>query len=126
MNLSKETENLLILKLLGITQKEGKGANINSSMIGKRVLVRTYSAGVHFGTLKEKVGQEAILSDARRVYSWVKACSLSQLAMEGSKNIAECRISIPVSEILLNRVIEVIPMTELADKQLTEAEEWKS
>ena len=61
--------------------------NLNERYYGKVVMVRTYSAGVHFGELVEKVGQEAILKNARRVWYWAKACSLSQLAMEGSGNI---------------------------------------
>ena len=124
MNLSRETEQMLIMKLLGLGEKT-LSTNINDSMIGRRVMVRTYSAGVHFGTLKEKVGQEAILTDSRRVFYWTKACSLSQLAMEGSGDIEKCQIAIEVPEILLNRVIEVIPMSEKANKQLTEASLWK-
>lgn len=125
MELSRETEKLLILKLLNLETPKESSRNINNSMLGKRVLVRTYSAGVHFGTLKEKVGQEAILTDSRRVYSWVEACSLSQLAMEGSKKISSCKIAMSVKEILLNRVIEVIPLTDEANNQLSGAEEWK-
>ena len=32
-----------------------------------RVIVRTYSAGVHYGTLVKRVGKEVELADARRV-----------------------------------------------------------
>ena len=99
---------------------------INKSMIGKHVIVRTYSAGVHFGTLVDKVNQEAILKDSRRVYSWQKAASLSQLAMEGSGSIENCKIAMTVNEILLNRVIEIIPMTEMAINNLYGAKEWKA
>lgn len=99
--------------------------NINSNMIGRKVMVRTYSAGVHFGTLVEKVGQEAILKDSRRVYSWQKAATLSQLSMEGSKSIENCKIAMVVNEILLNGVIEIIPMTKDAIDNLYGAEEWK-
>ena len=35
-------------------------------MIGKQVIVRTYSAGVHFGRLVERDGKEVVLNDARR------------------------------------------------------------
>ena len=45
------------------------------SMIGQRVMVRTYSAGVHFGTLKWQEGQSAILWNAHRVHYWEGACS---------------------------------------------------
>ena len=103
----------------------GRTKNINECMIGKKVMVRTYSAGVHFGTLVEKIGQEAILKDSRRVFSWQEAVTLSQLAMEGSKSIEDCKITMIVNEILLNRVIEIIPMTEKAINNLYGAIEWK-
>ena len=49
----------------------------------KYVIVRTYSAGVFAGTLESKEGKEVILSNARRLWYWKGAASLSQLAMEG-------------------------------------------
>ena len=49
------------------------------------VLVRTYSAGVHFGTLASRDGREVVLTNARRLYQWSGACSLSQVATEGVK-----------------------------------------
>ncbi len=39
-------------------------------MIGKKVIVRTYSAGVWFGLLEQKEKNEVILKDARRMFQW--------------------------------------------------------
>ncbi|MEY3879375.1 MAG: Iodobacter phage PhiPLPE [Pseudomonadota bacterium] len=90
------------------------------SFIGKKVMIRTYSAGVHFGTLASKNGKEVMLKDAHRVYSWVNACSLSQLAVQGSKNKnTDNKISIAVSEIVLTEAIEIIPMTDESFGNLT-------
>lgn len=36
--------------------------------IGKRVIVRCTNAGVFYGTLREKEGQEVILTDCRRIW----------------------------------------------------------
>jgi len=104
--------------------EEKRTVNLSSRFFGQKVMIRTYSAGVHFGELKDKIDQEGILLNARRVYSWEGACSLSQLSQEGSKSISKCKISIPVPEILLNRIIEVIPMSEFAYKQLSETTPW--
>lgn len=41
-----------------------------SSMIGKKVIIRTYSAGVWFGELEQKAGKEVILKNARRLWKW--------------------------------------------------------
>lgn len=89
------------------------------------VMVRTYSAGVHFGELKSREGKEVVLSNAHRVFYWTNACSLSQLAIQGSQNKnTENKISIAVPEILLTEAIEIIPMTEESYKNLT-AVIWK-
>lgn len=74
---------------------------------GTFVLIRTHSAGVHFGTLEEKEGQEVRLSNARRLWSWSGALSLSEIAMTGI-NIQGSKISVPVDEIILPQAIEVI------------------
>ena len=127
--LNENIKQKLILDLLGYNQKPtvNKSQNvIDNQYIGRKVLIRTYSAGVHFGELVQKSRQQVILKDSRRIYSWVKACSLSQLAMEGSKDIDSCKIAVPVNEIILDRVIETIPMTEVAIENLYGAKHWKS
>lgn len=78
------------------------------------VLIRTYSAGVHFGYLSKRestlAGMEVKLLEARRVYSWEKAATLSQLAMEGSKS-SNNKISMVVNSIELV-AIEIIEIPE--------------
>lgn len=74
---------------------------------GDFVLIRTYSAGVHFGTLVERNGQEVHLKEARRLWSWNGALSLSEIALTGI-NIKESKISVPVDEIILTQAIEII------------------
>lgn len=92
------------------------------------VLIRTYSAGVHFGYMKKKestlAGIEVKLVNARRVYYWNGAASLSQLAMEGTNKPNECKISMEVTEIDLI-AIEIIPITDKACKILKEVKIWK-
>jgi hypothetical protein len=78
---------------------------------GTRVLIRTYSAGVHFGTLIERNGQEVHLKEARRLWSWQGALSLSEIAAKGC-TIASSKISVPVEEILLTQAIEIIPISK--------------
>lgn len=66
---------------------------------GTFVLIRTYSAGVHFGTLISHKGQEVHLSNARRLWSWNGALSLSEVAAKGIK-LSESKVSVPVEEII--------------------------
>lgn len=84
------------------------------------VMVRTCSAGVHFGELVSREGKEVILKNAHRVFYWTNACSLSQLAIQGSQNKnADNKISMAVPSIILTEAIEIISMTEEAFKNLT-------
>lgn len=95
-------------------------------MIGSKVLVRTYSAGVFFGDLKMRDGKECVLTDAVRIWYWAGACSLSQIAMEGVKKPTECKFAVPVKEILLTEAIEFIPLTKKAAENLSKVPTWKS
>jgi len=83
------------------------------------VLVRTYSAGVHIGTLKERNGKEVTLTNARRLWSWSGAFTLSAVATQGVDR-ANSRISVAVPEILLTEAIEIIPVSEGVDLSTTE------
>lgn len=86
-------------------------------MLGKFVLVRTYSAGVHCGTLKEIHGTAALLTDCRRLWRWRGAKTLNEIALYGVDE-EYSRISEPVETILLTEAIEVIPCTKKAQANL--------
>lgn len=83
-------------------------------MKNKFVLVRTYSAGVHFGTVISREGQEIHLSNARRLWSWGGALSLSEVASKGI-DLNNSKVSVPVEEIILTQAIEIIPISQLSN-----------
>ena len=87
---------------------------------GDFVLIRTYSAGVHFGTLENKEGQEVTLKNARRLWSWTGALSLSEIAMNGI-TISGSKISVPVDEIVLTQAIEIISVNKKSNLPGNEA-----
>ena len=58
-----------IVELLGMKNTAAE-SGLNSFVIGQEVIIRTYSAGVWFGRLKEKSGNEVILTEARRMWRW--------------------------------------------------------
>ena len=89
------------------------------------VCIRTYSAGVHFGYLKSRNGKEVELVNAIRVYYWDGACSLSELATNGSTKIDECKYAVTVPHIILTEAIEIIDVTEKAKVQMEGAKRWK-
>ena len=58
-----------LAELFGMKNTTGE-SGLNSFAIGQEVIIRTYSAGVWFGRLKEKEGKEVILTEARRMWRW--------------------------------------------------------
>jgi len=76
-------------------------------------LIRTYSAGVHFGELLKCNGKEVTLCNASRIWRWRGANTLHEVALHG---VAQdyTRISEPVPEIMLTEAIEILPISEAA------------
>lgn len=93
-------------------------------MIGKTCIVRTHSAGVFLGNVKERNGKEVLLTNARRIWYWDGAASLSQLANEGTSKPKNCKFPAPVAEVLLTEAIEIIPATEAAIASIAAVPEW--
>ena len=89
------------------------------------MIVRTYSAGVFAGTLGERNGQEVTLTNARRLWYWAGAASLSQMANSGTSRPNDCKFPAPVAEVLLTQAIEVLAASEDAKKSIAEVPEWK-
>ena len=91
----------------------------------KYVVTRSVNAGVHVGYLKKLNGKEVTLVNSIRIWYWKGAASLSQLAVDGVKCADECKFALPVSEIFLSDVCEVIDCTDKAMKNLQGVEPWK-
>ena len=92
-----------------VTVTGAKG--INDYAIGKEVIIRTYSAGVWFGVLSQKAGNEVILTKARRMYKWwaKESISLSGVARYGIKQ-DDSKICGELDSVWLE-AIEIIPVT---------------
>jgi len=89
-------------------------------------IIRTYSAGVHFGKVVKREGKEVELVDARRIWYWEGAASLSQMAVDGVSKPSKCKFSVTVPKIVLTEAIEIIPCTEKATKCILAVPEWKA
>ena len=92
-----------------------------NAMLGKKVIIRTYSAGVWFGELEQKSGNEVILTEARRMWKWwaKQGISLSACAIHGIKH-GESKIVQAVESVWLE-AIEIIPCTDSAILSLESA-----
>jgi hypothetical protein len=93
---------------------------------GDYVIVRSSPSGVWAGVLDKIDGATVHLSDARRLWRWWSAegVSLSGVATAGlhPKRLKECRIAVPVAQVIVNEVCEVLSVTDKARASLVEAE----
>ena len=91
----------------------------------QRYIIRTDRAGVFCAKIAERRGDEADLLEARRIYYWDGAATLSQLAMEGvSRSNNKFTVTVPAMTVL--GVIEVIPCTDKALESIDKVPVWKS
>lgn len=93
--------------------------------IGKKVIIRGDRSGVEYGTLVEYEGSEVLLHNARRIWYWDGAATLSQLAKEGTKKPENCRFTVYVNSITILDAVEIIPCTDEAIKSIEGVKEWK-
>ena len=90
------------------------------------VIVRTYSAGCFAGIFVARNGQEVKLRDARRLWYWKGAASLSQLAMSGTSDPKGCKFPEPVTRIELLQAIEVIDCSSIGRASIEAVAPWRA
>lgn len=92
-------------------------------------IVRTYSAGVFYTPDeiqdRSEDGKRGVLTNARRIWYWRGAASLSQLAVDGPQCPKECKFPAPVSRIELMEIIEVLDVTPEASKIIESVKVWE-
>ena len=94
--------------------------------MGQYCIIRAERAGVFAGNVKNRVGGEVVLENARRLWYWSGAASLSQLAVSGTSRPRDCKFTVVVPEITILGVIEVIPCSEAAEANIKAVAEWKA
>jgi hypothetical protein len=92
----------------------------------KYVIVRTYSAGCFAGYLVKKTGKEVELRQARRLWYWAGAATLSQLAEEGTSNPGACKFPPVVAEITLTEAIEILTVSKKGQASIEGVNIWRS
>lgn len=102
-----------------------KKSETTPSFLSDYVIVRTYSAGVFAGYIEIKDGTMVVMRNARRLWYWSGASSLSQLCMEGVKNPDNCKFPCEVDRVELFGVIEVLNVTDCAKKSILSVPVWK-
>ena len=113
----------------GIKYVRKDSINSSSKMPTKKgmtySIVRTYSAGVFAGWIGKLNGKAGRVFNARRIWYWDGAASLSQLSQEGTSKPENCKFPMEVSHTDLTEIIEGLPCTEKAKKSIESVPIWK-
>lgn len=91
----------------------------------KYVIVRSYSAGVFAGELESQKGKEVVLTNARRLWYWAGAASLSQMAMEGTNKPNDCKFPVTVDRVQILEAIEILDVTKQAKASIEGVPVWR-
>lgn len=97
----------------------------NEIKIPEYVVVRTFSAGAFAGELLKREGKEVWLTNARRLWYWDGAASLSELALRGVTKPQNCKFPDPV-DIILTEAVEIISTTPEARACIEAVTPWRA
>ena len=93
---------------------------------GDYFIVRTYTAGVFAGEIESRDGKNVVMKNARRLWYWTGAASLSQMAVEGTTNPSQCKFPVAVPRVELTEAIEILDVTPAARKIIEGVPVWKA
>ena len=92
--------------------------------MSKNYIVRAKDAGVFFGKIKERKENEVTMTNVRKLWYWSGANTVEDLAVFGVKNPQKCKFTVWIDEMIIADPIQIIPVTESADKSLSEVPIW--
>jgi hypothetical protein len=92
--------------------------------IGKKVIVRSKEAGVFFGELVKKEGNEVKLKNCRWLWSWFGAFTIFQIAVEGVKEPEKCKFTLTVNDVCVLGVCQIVPCTDVAISSIEGVPTW--
>ena len=100
----------------------------SESPTGEYSIIRGDKFGVFMARVIDdtKAPLEIKVEDARRLWYWDGAASISQLAISGVSKPNNCKFPKALQKATLYNVCEVIPCTEKAAKSISDVKEWES
>ena len=88
-------------------------------------IVRSRDAGVFAGEIVKRESKEVTMKNARRIWYWSGAASLSQLAVDGTSNPNGCKFPCEVSEVVILEACEILTCTEKAKESIKAVAVWR-
>lgn len=94
--------------------------------MANKFIVRCDRAGVFYGEIVSRNGQEVEMKDVRNIWYWDGAATVMQLAAEGVSKPNACKFSVPVESLVLLEAIQIIPCTDKAVESLDAVKPWRA
>lgn len=94
--------------------------------MANKFIVRCNRAGVFYGEIVSRNGQEVEMKDVRNLWYWNGAATVMQLAAEGVSKPNTCKFSVPVESLVLLEAIQIIPCTDKAVESLDAVKPWRA
>lgn len=88
-------------------------------------IVRCDRAGVFFGKIKSRDGDNVTMTDVSKIWYWNGACAVEQLAVDGTINPTECSLTVVVPEMEVMAAVQIIPCSDKSVRSLSEVKKWK-
>ena len=95
----------------------------NTTNKNQKFIIRTDRAGVFYAEIVSRTGSEAELANARRIYYWAGANTVSQIGTEGINADSKVTVSVPTMTVL--GIIEIHPCSDLTVEKIEALPEWK-
>jgi hypothetical protein len=107
---------------------KNQGQKVKLSKGMEYCIIRSYSAGVFAGFVDRKKveNRQVTVYNARRLWYWDGAASLSQLSQEGVSKPTSCKFPMEVPEITLTDIAEIIPATQKAKESIDGVKVWSA
>lgn len=98
---------------------------MNTELLNKKIIARIDKAGVFHGTLDYIDSDILRLKDARRIYFWNGALSVTDMAVKG---ISGGKVTIPVTtvEFMSENIVELNECSDEATKSIEAIKPWKN
>lgn len=131
--INSESSNTSLKEMLDLLKELALkiyGADYNEKEIAKDYqyyLIRSSTAGVFAANLVGSQESNSLeLRNARRIWYWEGAASLSEMSVRGVKNPENCKFPIAIESMRVFDVIEIIPCTKEAELSIKNVPEWKA
>jgi len=87
-------------------------------------MVRSNGSGVWFGEIVSRDGDSVVMKEAIRIWYWEGAASLSELAQTGTKKPQNCKFCVPVDEVEVFNVLEILSVSDKAEASIKGVLPW--